>query len=349
MEKNKIIVPTGYMGSGSSAVTDLLSEVRRMNNSAGTFEYVFLHCPNGVFDLEDKLLKGNTALRSDEALHSFACTMRQLYDKKYWWVGHYNKVIGTEFWNITKEYIEELIDFKPDFYWYYQENVVPKMVPRLMINKLLRVFPGGKRFCKKPLLYSPMWISYVGAERFYKVTQDYIYQVFDLMGRDKDLVLDQLLLPHNLHRIGNYFKDDIEVFVVERDPRDMFIINKYYWSRKNEAVAYPTEAEEFCDFYRRLRDSEYPVDSEHVHRIRFEDMIYDYDETVRHIFEILKIGPEEHVHKKEKFKPEKSINNTQLFSGKSQYAEECHIIEENLREYLYSFPYQIEHNGNNIF
>ena len=62
-----IIVPASYMGSGSSAVTDLISEFKNVNNEYGNFEYVFLHCPNGVFDLEDKLLIGNNALRSDEA------------------------------------------------------------------------------------------------------------------------------------------------------------------------------------------------------------------------------------------------------------------------------------------
>ena len=68
--KKKIIIPTGYMGSGSSAITDLFSEIDGVNASRGTFEYVFMHCPNGIFDLEDKLLIGNNAVRSDEALHS---------------------------------------------------------------------------------------------------------------------------------------------------------------------------------------------------------------------------------------------------------------------------------------
>ena len=54
----QIIVPTGYMGSGSSAITDLISEIEGYDAPNGTFEYVFLHCPNGVFDLAYKLLIG---------------------------------------------------------------------------------------------------------------------------------------------------------------------------------------------------------------------------------------------------------------------------------------------------
>ena len=74
----KVIIPLSYMGSGSSAVTDLISEFANVNNKYGSFEYVFLHCPNGVFDLEDKLLIGNNSLKSDEAIHTFLKTMKEL-------------------------------------------------------------------------------------------------------------------------------------------------------------------------------------------------------------------------------------------------------------------------------
>ena len=114
---NKIIVPTGYMGSGSSAITDLLSEIDGYDADYGTFEYVFLHCPNGVFDLENKLLLGNNALRSDEALRTFRATMKQLFDKKYWWVGHYKNILSPRFMEYTEAYIQSLVQYRPAFYW----------------------------------------------------------------------------------------------------------------------------------------------------------------------------------------------------------------------------------------
>ena len=81
------------MGSGSSAYTDLLSEYKDLQCNNGSFEYVFLHCPNGVFDIEDKLLIGNNAIRSDEAIHSFLLTMKDLHTKKLWWPGNYMRVL----------------------------------------------------------------------------------------------------------------------------------------------------------------------------------------------------------------------------------------------------------------
>ena len=89
----RIIVPTGYMGSGSSAITDLVAEFKDCQNEYKSYEYVLLHCPNGLFDLEDKLLIGNNAIRSDEAIRSFELQMKKLYDKKYWWVGNYKKLL----------------------------------------------------------------------------------------------------------------------------------------------------------------------------------------------------------------------------------------------------------------
>ena len=104
----KIIVPTGYMGSGSSAITDLISEFRDCQNEFKSYEYVLLHCPNGLFDFEDKLLIGNNAIRSDEAIRSFETQMKKLYNKKFWWVGNYQKIISSNFMKITEEYINNI-------------------------------------------------------------------------------------------------------------------------------------------------------------------------------------------------------------------------------------------------
>ena len=345
---NRVIVPTGYMGSGSSAITDLLCGIEGFDVSRSTFEFVFLHCPNGVFDLEDKLLVGNNAVRSDEALHSFFKTMQQLYNKKYWWVGHYNQYVGKDFWKITQEYIDEIRNFTLEYYWYYQENVEAKMLPRLMLNKVLKKIPGMRKFEKKALTHSPMWVSYIRPEEFYHSSQKYIYKVFEIMGKKENhIVLDQLLLPFNLFRFEKYFKDDVEVFVVERDPRDVFIMNKYYWSKAKEPVPYPTDVEQFCEFYKRLREMEKPCEHLQIHRIHFEDLVYDYENTVKAIFDILNIDDKQK--KNTKFDPNKSINNTQLFLQNEMYRSECKVIESKLGEYLYSFPYEIEHDEKAFF
>lgn len=338
---NQIIVPTGYMGSGSSAITDLISEIDGYDAPEGTFEYVFLHCPNGVFDLADKLLLGNNALRSDEALHTFAHTMRQLYDKKYWWVAGYQKRVGPAFWDITQDYIEKLIHCKPDFYWYWQENTNTRMFLQLCLRKAVSLLTFHKVQLKKPLLYPEIWLSIPGEEEFCALTREYIQKVMLEIGLEKrNLILDQLLLPYNLFRADDYFDDNLRVFAVYRDPRDVFVINKYVWFARNEPVPFPTDAKKFAAFYRRMRESERTAESDKIHRFAFEDLVYRYEESLERVYAALGVPAERHTCKRRSFNPDRSVENTQLFLTNEEYRAEARIIGELLPEYLYPFPYE---------
>ena len=338
---NRILVPTGYMGSGSSAITDLVSEYRGYESNQDTFEYVFLHCPNGLFDLEDKLLVGNTALRSDEALHSFLQTMKQLYDKKYWWVGHVQERVSADFYDLCTQLVQNLTQYKPDFYWYAQENTNLRMTIQLIWRKVVKLLTCNRVVPKKPLLYPEIWLSYPTPEEFYTFAKEFLRQIWDRMGiQEHPLLLDQLLLPHNLHRVDRYFDDNLAVFVVDRDPRDVFIINKYVWASRNEVVPFPTDPEAFAQCYLRMRQSEHPCHSEKVHRIHFEDLVYHYEDSVARVEQILGLTSQDHLRPQSRFDPSKSIQNTQLFRVKPEYAQEVQPLEELLRDYLYPFPYE---------
>ena len=331
----RIIVPVSYMESGSSAVTDLVSEFKGVSNEYRNFEYVFLHCPNGVFDLEDKLLIGNNSLRSDEALHSFLNTMKELYDKKYWWVGNYKKIINPQFYQRTIQYIEELTDIKLDTYWYYQENTDMKMFFKLAIRKIVYLFSLKKIQLKKPQLYKEMLLAYPSPSKFYKISQQYIYDILDLIdNKDNDVLLDQLILPHNLYRTKNYFKNNVKFIVVDRDPRDVFIVNKYFLTKIAKSVPYSRDVHEFCKQYKMIREMERKVDDERILRIHFEDLIYKYDETLKRIMKFLDFTKEDHIFAKRRFDPDKSIKNTKIFID-DKYKEECRVIEKELKDYLY--------------
>lgn len=346
---NKIIIPTGYMGSGSSAITDLISEYDGYDADNGSFEYVFMHCPNGLFDLEDKLLTGNNALRSDEALHSFRQEMKELYERRFWWPGNYKANVSENFMNYTDDFIKSLIDFEPDYYWYYQEKLDFKAFVQMVIRKICLVISGGRIELKKPLTHPQIWLSMPSKEEFYAKARVYTDNIWTALGRQQhNLILDQLLLPSNLNRMKNYFDDDTECFVVERDPRDVFISNKYIWPKQASAVPYPTDVHEFCRMYRRMRMAQYNEISEHIHVFHFEDIIYDYERSIERVQQILGLTREQHVRQRESFDPEKSIHNTQLFRS-GRYQKEMKIIEDELSEYLYDFPYEIDVELGKVF
>ena len=87
-----------------------------------------------------------------------------------------------------------------------------------------------------------------------------------------------------------------------------------------------------------MRAIEKRCDNIHVHIIQFEDLIYKYDEKINQIIDILRLDETAHSKKKTMFNPQKSINNTQLFML-NKYREEAKIIERELPEFLYDFPY----------
>lgn len=345
---DRIIVPTGYMGSGSSAITDLVSEFKDCQNERKSYEFVFMHCPNGIFDLEDKLLRGNNAIRSDEALRSFEMQMKKLYNKKFWWIGDYEHVIGEDFKNLTEEYLKDIEEFNFDGYWYTHEEVNAKMFLKLLIRKPLKILTRNKIKFKKVLKYNDgMRISFIKDKDFYKHTQNYIYNIINTISKGKkNIILDQLLLPFNLYRVDNYFDDKLKVIAVERDPRDVFILNKYIWPERNFTVPMPTDVEAFCEFYQKMRESEKETTSNKVLRVKFEDLVYNYETELEKITKFLSFTSKEHVNKKKRFNPEISIKNTQLFR-KEEYQKEIKIIEKKLKKYLYDFPTEINNDVKN--
>lgn len=350
---NKIAITTGYMGSGSSAVTDLISEFKGYDINNGDFEYVMLHCPDGLFDLEDKLLNGNNALRSDEAIYRFEKCMSTLYDKKNYWPGMYKKRVSIQYEKITNDFIARLTDFKYDktIYWYFQQ--IPDsfiLQCRNYLKRLLKHVPLYNNSNTAVLKYTGMRIAYPTSEKFYKNAKQYLHDFYCLLGYENhNLLLDQFVLPHNLFRINNYFNDNTRIIITDRDPRDVFVLNKYVWLKKGCPVAYPISVNEFCSYYRKMRNSEKKVDDNRILRIHFEDLIYDYDYTLERICIFLDLKKDDHINIKKRFNPQISINNTQVFRKYLECNNEASIIKNELKEFIYDFPYDIPRNVRESF
>lgn len=97
----KIITCASYGGTGSSAITDLLGEFKN-SKSFGEFEFSFLHYPNGIRDLELNIIDRNSRLNTSYIIYQFL-KMNKRIEKDY------RKYFGDNYFNLTKEYIERLI------------------------------------------------------------------------------------------------------------------------------------------------------------------------------------------------------------------------------------------------
>ena len=335
---NKIIIPMSYMGSGSSAVTDLLREYEGINTKNSDFEYVFLYAPDGLFDLEYKLLYNNNAIRSDEAIKSFRKLMKELYMYGGWGIANYKEKISQNFIKIVDSYLNSIITSKYHGIWYYHQKPtkvdwIIRVIKRVIFKKTAK------------LKQVQLEMSLVSSDDFYEKSRKFIVDVIkQISDTEENIVLDQLILPHNLNLIDNYKIEGLLPIIVSRDPRDVFVLNKYFWKPRNQEVPYPTDVKEFCNYYKMMRENEKKTNTS-VLRLKFEDLVLNYEKTKQDIENFIGVDSIHHKAKFEYFNPAISVNNLQVYNRDIDYLPEVEIIESELFEYLYNFKNEIISNG----
>ena len=137
-----------------------------------------------------------------------------------------------------------------------------------------------------------------------------------------------------MNRFWKFF-DDVKAIIVERDPRDIYILEKLVW--KGSVI--PTDTvETFCKWYKytRAHRKTEVFDPEHAMFIYFEDLIYHYEDTTAKLSEWLGLDSADHVRKFQGLDPAKSIKNTRLWL-KYDIGKDLEVIERELAEYLYDY------------
>ncbi len=329
----KIITCASYYGSGSSALTDLIAEYEGVKDLS-SFEFRFLHDIDGISDLEYHLCQCHNRHNSGHALKRFIKLSK--YNEGNYFSKRYEYFFNGQYRKLTDEYIKTLLYLQFVGWWFYDlfDKGINYYYFMQAINHVLRKLPGKRiGILKNEITYC----AHPSEQKFLSCTRKYINNLMRA-ANPKDLPyleIDQLVPSQNINRVLRYFQDEIYVFVIDRDPRDIYTLEKFYW----HGHICPTEdVNTFCDWYLYTRKSgkaeEY--DPKHVIRLQFEDLIYHYDETVKIIEEITGLSTKQHLHKFTKLNPKRSVNNTQIWK-KHNIDKEISIIEERLSNYLYSF------------
>lgn len=340
------VIAVGYSGTGSSAILHLLSEYQGFDIAIkGSYEHVLFYIPDGLFDLEDRILRNNSIHMFDGAINRFYSAMKRLNDNDFGWFGGYKRKYGNQFMQIVDCFIEEITQYKFEGYWSddfcYRASV--KALLKDSVKKLCGKETGKYGYNLDRFGDGIVRYSFITSDQFYISAKKFVKSYCDMirMGRKESLLWDQLILPQNLYRLDQYF-EDTKVIVFDRDPRDMYVLSKYVWPTiVNSAHLFPTNPKEFVDYYKSLKNSELPYTGSNVLRLHFEDLIYQYEITVRKIEEFLEIAPVYHTKVQEVFKPDVSIKNTQNFRMKPSWIDEVQIIEEQMVNEIYPFPYVI--------
>ena len=334
----KVISCASYHGTGSSAITDFLGEFDNIC-SMTNYEFRFVQDPDGISDLEYNLVENHNRHNSGHALKRFKKLTDFNAGTKF--NKRYEPFFDNQYKKISYKYIDRLTDFTFKGYWfydlydkgtfyYYLTRLTEKMMSKLHGSPEDVVFTN-------PLPNEITYCSHPTEEQFLTYTKEYIDELLTIANKEHKpyLMVDQIVPPSNIQRFVRYFKD-IKVIVVDRDPRDLYILAKYVW--KDPVV--PCESVDlFCKWFAYIREHRKTetYDPNYAILVQFEDLIYKYDETTTRIMDWLGLTKEQHVSPKSGFDPAKSIKNTKLWISHPEYQKEAEEIARELPEYLYNY------------
>lgn len=329
----KVITCASYYGSGSSAVSDLVAEYCTVKDLSD-FEFRFLHDTDGVSDLEFHLCQCHNRHNSGHALKRFI--RLSTFNEGNFLSRRYSRYLGVRYKELTQAYVEELTDFKYNGWWFYDlydRGTAYYYFVQLINHGLLKI-PAWHKMIP---FHEWTYCAHPTQERFLESTRKYVRGILRAANpEDKPyLQMDQICPSQNINRILRYFADDIFVFIVDRDPRDLYILAKYYW---HDPICPTGSAEDFCKWFLYTRQSGTPevLDRKRVMRLQFEDLIYRYDDVRRTIEDFTGLSKSDHSRPFEKFNPRRSICNTQLWK-KYRSDPAIPVIEKELQAYLYPF------------
>lgn len=331
----RIISCASYYGSGSSAITDLLSEYDNIFSFTDE-EFRFVQDPDGISDLEYNLVQNFNRHNSGRAIKRY----KRLVD---FYAGNifshkYEKYFHGKWKEKSYQYIDELTDFTYKGSWmydyldrgvtfYYLTHLPTKLLRATLWRKqperFLNMLPNEVTYCSHP-----------SEEKFLNATRKYIDSLFGSVSKGFDnVVIDQIVPSTNLKRYIRYF-NNINVVIVDRDPRDIYCLEKYVW--KDGMI--PTDVETFCKWFRYTRaNRDKELENPRVKFVQFEDLIFNYEKTVKSIENWLNLENKNHIKSRKFFDPNISERNTRTWVKYKDEVKNIKYIEENLSEFLYKY------------
>lgn len=341
----RLATVTGYYGTGSSAVTDLLEEYRGVKSLGCNFECRIAHDMHGLSDLEYYLVENNHRHNSSIAIKQFLRLMDIYGLSKKLRFENYPSVFGKAYAEAVQEYIKALspIVFNGgshiDLYEMPDNKIawlkIKNRLHRKLFKETITVDDESFRYRKCTPLEKARrsCISYSPYPKdvFLEATKAFTHKLFSQFNAPQVqyLLVDQLLPPTNCARYIRYF-DDIKVVVVDRDPRDVYYLEKHLW----RSGVIPTNVESFVGWYKNTRAHKRfeNDDINRIMRINFEDLVFHYENTVADIELFLGIDMQNHIQPLEKFDPSISVKNIGKWKDDISEIDSIRIIEKEIMQ-----------------
>lgn len=334
----------GYGYTGSGAVIDLLKEYDECS-IIDDFEFCFTYIPYGLEDLRYHLVDHPQRYNSSEAA---------IKDFERW-VNAQNTVhnainVGTQyqFVQLSENFITALnpVEWRgySSFDYVHYGWIKKKILFRIM-NRLNKTI---NKFFHCDVIWFPndrMRIAYLDKDAYMKEARKYISNLILSTGVENKpiIVLNQPFEANTPEQSFEYY-DNPKAIVVDKDPRDLYLLIKKTIMTEGKFIPC-NSVNTFIEYYKTLRRMIGSDKEKDVLRIRFEDLIYEYESSIEYIEKF--VGLKSHITPRKFFDPNRSINNTQLFKRYPEYANDIKTIERELPEFLYPFDKykEVEFNG----
>ena len=168
---------------------------------------------------------------------------------------------------------------------------------------------------------------------FLKETRSYLADLLMYENSDPNVThyhYDQLV-PSQVTEAYSRLLPNVKIILVDRDPRDLYVIAKYIWKREGWI---PTDVKKFVNWYAALREASLSTKNVNVMKINFEDLIYKFEKTSKNISKFYGLSTSDHVFAGKYFDRNISIKNTQIYKSIGNTCE-VDYISQHLEYYLY--------------
>lgn len=345
---------SGVGNSGKTAVSDLLREFDRFWVPEDSFEFDFFRLPNGILDLHHHLMEDWSPIRSHYALKRFVELTEQIasspskfnvWNKLKSTGNNYDRVFNQKFSLQMLNFAKQLTAGTYQAEWPYE------MVSACLFKKLL--YKLAIKFEIKAISQSQVCLS--DADKFQQdltTAMNTIYQqvVTKKIGAENCdfVVLHNCFEPFNPVRSLNILSNSKSI-IVYRDPRDVYVagIKNKNVSKKDitfgaadehglsETFLATYDINLFILRYSTYMKNLYKGNDNRILKIRFEDLVINYEKSVTDICNFLDIGQKHHLRKGEHFKPQESIKNIGKWRN-FENSTEVKMITERLSDFVWN-------------
>lgn len=327
-----IIGACGFGSTGSSVVSDYLLEYED-TIVLDKLEFTLVWETDGIIDLAYHVMNphGSTT-DSITAIDRYFKLIKKNTHDYFGSAGISKKVLKDS----TNRFIDSITDLKWKWADLQEDDVWSRYVKKYLLRN--RIVPYFEKKRNKRINGYPMKDVRFSMfpSTFYEAARNHIKELLIAMGADlsKRIVLDQPFSGNNPAVCFDYY-DDPYAIVVDRDPRDNYVFARTKLLGRNHYMPVDN-VQDFVKYYRAIRDNQkYKEQNDRILRMRFEDLVYNYDNSTKKIREFLDLP--ENPNPKSIFDPSLSVANTQVFKRFPEFKSDVDYIEKNLQEYLFDF------------